>query len=57
MGKCKNCRHWIKIVGVQAGNCHRYPPTVLTDGKDNKFWQWPKTDNNEGCGEFEQETV
>lgn len=57
LGKCKNCKFWDKFQGEHAGLCKRYPPAVFTDGKQDKFWQQPETNNNDQCGEFEQEEI
>jgi len=43
---CEECKHWV------GGHCWRYPPSILTDGKDDKFWQRPETKAQETCGEY-----
>lgn len=50
---CGNCMFWRKKIlkgdwkpQYGYGNCHRYPPQVYIGD-----W-WPKTIENEFCGEF-----
>jgi hypothetical protein len=36
------------------GNCHRYPPTVITDTNGNPYFVRPSVYLTDWCGEFKQ---
>jgi hypothetical protein len=58
---CGACRHWRAVpVGgsgrADAGFCRRYPPQLLYVGKPGERRPeavWPRTLNEQWCGEFQ----
>lgn len=48
---CSTCKHWKRDDGDDAGECHRYPPTVLYDVESGAFMVWAATDGENSCGE------
>lgn len=54
--RCERCRYWEELKHASTeGECHRYaPPPRLTElEKDKWILEWPGTDHDEWCGEFE----
>ena len=55
-GSCGCCKHWERLNGGESGECHRYPPQILTDvdeeGKQGLFSVSPQTDLTDNCGEY-----
>lgn len=52
---CKDCAFWIPDPDSngQAGECFRYPPSVLFDTEEGLFSMRPFTEGSDkACGEF-----
>ena len=49
--ECKNCKFFAG--GEQGiGECHRYPPKVLTTKTEGIAQAWPVVNEDTFCGEF-----
>ncbi len=63
--RCDNCKFWkwnaLQVNSehdVQAGRCHRFPPSYIGedeydfDGDQTFKWANPETNRDDWCGEF-----
>ncbi len=53
--QCSGCAFWREGQDHASGECHRKAPAPVVALGDvvPDVW-WPKTDNSDGCGEFEE---
>ena len=52
IGLCGDCAYWaMSSHDHHAGECRRYPPTLIPNGPS--LGVWPGTKDDGGCGEFE----
>jgi len=49
--KCEDCKFWSVELLAKWGYCKRFPPRA-SDGETDS--EWPDTDYNDWCGEFQQ---
>ena len=50
MGKCEDCKFWDHKY-ESWGFCRRSAPKKI---EDNDWGEWPGTDRDDWCGEFQQ---
>jgi hypothetical protein len=48
---CGNCRYCVPADDQSGGDCHRYPPTTLTDG-ESVISVWASVELDDVCGEW-----
>ena len=50
MRQCKDCEFWLE----EDGECHKKSPVVITDGPNAETTVWPRTNSQNGCGDFKK---
>lgn len=57
MNTCKTCRFYEEMCKDEVGDCHRYPPTILSISEyDDTSTSFPMVDVNNWCGEWQEVT-
>lgn len=52
---CENCKFFVKTTEDETyGECHRFPPQVLSDPEVTYFSKFSETRLDSWCGEFKE---
>jgi hypothetical protein len=58
MKTCDSCAHYSAVLNPPGfGDCYRYPPVPLPDGKGGVIWVVPRVHPGWHCGEHQQRPV
>lgn len=53
MMQCELCKYWLRLEGLDAGECHRNPPVAIGESM-HVSTEWPQTSPENWCGEWSE---